>query len=304
MKQKNTSFTKVGKPYLNLTLMDKTGEIRGRVWENAESLARTFRKDDFITLQATAVSYQNALQLNITTIRLVQPSEVDITDFLPQAQNETAHTLQQLQAIVKKITNPYLKQLVDLFLEDEQFVKRFTLAPGAKALHHVYLGGLLEHTLNVATLILQVGEHYQNLNLDLLLTGGLLHDIGKIDELTYSRSFDYSDSGRLIGHIVLGIEMINEKIRLISDFPQELALELKHLIISHHGEHEYGSPQKPKTVEALILYCLDNLDAKIEQIQSFIQLEGGDQTKCVGFHHLLDRHIYKSFPSWDQNNSE
>jgi 3'-5' exoribonuclease len=300
VKQKSISFTKTGKPYLNLTLIDKTGEINGKVWEQAESLSKLFKKDDFIKIKSSSVTYQNSLQLNISAITLCPTSEIDITGFLPQAKNDIEQTFLKLKTIIEEIRNPHLKQLLDLFMADEQFVELFKISPAAKNLHHVYLGGLLEHTLSVSNLILQVCEHYQGLNLDLLLTGGILHDAGKIHELTYSRSFDYSDQGRLIGHITLGVEMIDEKIRLIPDFPRELAIELKHLIISHHGEYQYGSPKRPKTVEALILYYLDDLDAKVEEIQSFIQQEQENQSKCAGYHRMLERYIYKSL----QNDSE
>ncbi len=300
VKQKSISFTKTGKPYLNLTLIDKTGEINGKVWEQAESLSKLFKKDDFIKIKSSSVTYQNSLQLNISAITLCPTSEIDITGFLPQAKNDIEQTFLKLKTIIEEVRNPHLKQLLDLFMADEQFVRLFKTSPAAKNLHHVYLGGLLEHTLSVSNLILQVCEHYQGLNLDLLLTGGILHDAGKIHELTCSRSFDYSDQGRLIGHITLGVEMIDEKIRLIPDFPRELAIELKHLIISHHGEYQYGSPKRPKTVEALILYYLDDLDAKVEEIQSFIQQEQENQSKCAGYHRMLERYIYKSL----QNDSE
>ena len=283
-----------------ITLIDKTGEINGKVWEQAESLSKLFKKDDFIKIKSSSVTYQNSLQLNISAITLCPTSEIDITGFLPQAKNDIEQTFLKLKTIIEEIRNPHLKQLLDLFMADEQFVELFKISPAAKNLHHVYLGGLLEHTLSVSNLILQVCEHYQGLNLDLLLTGGILHDAGKIHELTYSRSFDYSDQGRLIGHITLGVEMIDEKIRLIPDFPRELAIELKHLIISHHGEYQYGSPKRPKTVEALILYYLDDLDAKVEEIQSFIQQEQENQSKCAGYHRMLERYIYKSL----QNDSE
>jgi 3'-5' exoribonuclease len=189
-------------------------------------------------------------------------------------------------------------------MADEQFVRLIKISPAAKELHHVYLGGLLEHTLSVGNLILQVSKNYEGLNLDLLLAGGILHDIGKIHELTYSRSFDYSDSGRLIGHITLGVEMINEKIRLIPDFPQELATNLKHLIISHHGEYHYGSPKRPKILEAFILYYLDDLDAKVEGIKRFIQRGKENQSNWAGYHQVFERYIYKSPDSKDQKDPE
>ena len=284
--------------------MDKTGEIKGRVWEQAESLSKCFQKDDFIKIQSNAVTYQNSLQLTISSLTLCQPSEIEITDFLPQAKNDTEQTFLKLQATMEEIKNPHLKKLLDLFMADEHFVRLFKLSPAAKALHHVYLGGLLEHTLSVSNLILQVRRQYDGLNSDLLLTGGILHDIGKIHELIYSRPFDYSDSGRLLGHITLGLEMINEKINLIPDFPSELAIELKHLIISHHGEYHYGSPKRPKTLEAFILYYLDDLDAKVEEIQSFIKHEEENELKCAGYHQVLDRYIYKSLDVSDHKDSE
>jgi len=304
VKRKSISFTKAGTPYLNLTLIDKTGEVNGKVWEQAEKLAKIFQKDDFIKIKSTAVTYQNSLQLNISSIIPLSPSEIDITNFLPQAKNDIEQTFLKLKAIIEEVSNAHLKKLLDLFIADDQLIRLFKLAPAAKKMHHVYLGGLLEHTLSLSNLILQISKHYEGLNVDLLLTGGILHDIGKIHELTYSRSFDYSDSGRLIGHITLGVEMINEKIRLIPDFPQELAVELRHLIISHHGEYQYGSPKRPKTLEALMLYYLDDLDAKVEEIQSFIQREEENQSKCAGYHQMLERYIYKTLDSKNQKDSE
>ena len=304
VKRKSISFTKAGNPYLNLTLIDKTGEVNGKVWEQAEKLAKIFQKDDFIKIKSTAVTYQNSLQLNISSIIPLSPSEIDITNFLPQAKNDIEQTFLKLKAIIEEVSNTHLKKLLDLFITDDQLIRLFKLAPAAKKMHHVYLGGLLEHTLSLSSLIIQISKHYAGLNVDLLLTGGILHDIGKIHELTYSRSFDYSDSGRLIGHITLGVEMINEKIRLIPDFPQELAVELRHLIISHHGEYQYGSPKRPKTLEAFILYYLDDLDAKVEEIQSFIQREEENQSKCAGYHKMLERYIYKTLDSKDQKDSE
>jgi 3'-5' exoribonuclease len=275
VKQKGLARTKAGNPYLNLTLGDNTGEIKGKVWDHAEPLAQRFQKDDFIRVQATAVTYQNVLQLTISSLTRCASSEIDITDFLPQARHDR-------------------EELLDLFLADEDFIRLFKDAPAAKKLHHVYVGGLLEHTLSISNLILQIGSHYGGLNRDLLLTGGILHDIGKVHELTYSRAFDYSTAGRLLGHILLGIEMINEKISLIPDFPHDVALELKHLVISHHGQYEYGSPKRPKTLEALILSYLDDLDAKVEDLQSFIQREQETSSKCAGYHQMLNRYIYKS----------
>lgn len=292
--QKNISRTKAGKPFLNLTLSDKTGEIIGRVWEQAESLSQRFQKDDFIRLESTSVSYQNTLQLNITALTRCAPSEIDITKYLPEAQRDREKTFSELTSIIETIKNPHLRQLLDLFLRDETFLRLFKTAPAAKKLHHVYIGGLLEHTTSVANLILTIDSHYGGLNLDLLLTAGILHDIGKVHELTYSRSFDYSDSGRLLGHIMIGLEMITKNIDRLPDFPKDLALELKHLIISHHGQYDYGSPKRPKTIEAFILFYLDDLDAKVADLQSFTRIDAENPSKCAGYHKMLGRYIYRS----------
>ena len=297
VKQKGVAHTRAGNPYLNLTLGDRTGEIKGKVWDHAEALAERFQMDDFIQVQATALSYQHALQLTVSSLTRCSPSEIDITDFLPQAKQDREETLNTLATIVTGIKNVHLRQLLDLFLADGDFIRLFKLAPAAKSRHHVYLGGLLEHTLSIAQLILQVANHYGGLNRDLLLAGGMLHDIGKVHELNYSRSFDYSDAGRLLGHIVLGVEMISEKISLIPDFPHDLALELKHIVISHHGQYEYGSPKRPKTLEALILSYLDDLDAKVEDLRSFMQREQTKQARCAGYHQMMDRYIYRSLLS-------
>jgi len=188
VKYKGVARTRTGNPYLNLTLGDTTGEIKGKVWDHAESLAQRFQKDDFIRVQATAVTYQSALQLTIASLTRCAPSEIDITDFLPQAKHDREETFNKLKTIVTSITHEYLRKLLDLFLADKDFITLFKNAPAAKKLHHVYVGGLLEHTLSIAQLILQIGSHYEGLNRDLLLTGGILHDIGKVHELTYSRT--------------------------------------------------------------------------------------------------------------------
>ena len=300
VKQKTMALTRTGNPYLSLMVGDKTGDMKGRVWEQAEALASRFEKDDFIWIESVAVSYQNSLQLTITSVKRCLLSEIDVTDFIPQAQHDREESFRALITIIDTIQNPYFKQLLNLFAADEDFVRLFKLSPAAKKLHHVYLGGLLEHTLSVANLILRLGTHYPGLHRDLLLTGGILHDIGKVHELAYTRSFDYTDAGRLLGHIMLGIEMINQKISLIPDFPPDLARELKHLLISHHGEYAYGSPKRPKTVEALILYYLDDLDAKVQDMQSFIEKEQAHPSMCAGYHQSLDRYIYKSLKPQDQ----
>jgi 3'-5' exoribonuclease len=293
VKEKSMGLTRDGNSYLSLRLLDKTGEIKGRVWDNAEVSAKLFEKDDFVKIKSRAVNYQGAIQLNITEINRYSENEVMIKDFLPESKRDTGEIFDELKEVVEQIKDPYLKRLLDLFFTDGDLIEKFKKAPAAKGLHHCYLGGLIEHTLSVVRLIQDVTKRYRGINADLLIAGGILHDIGKVHELSYSRSFDYTDKGRLLGHIMLGIEMVEEKIRQIQGFPGELSMLLKHLIISHHGKYEYESPKRPMTIEALILYYLDDLDAKVENMQSFIEKDRGENKRWTAFHRMFDRFIFK-----------
>jgi len=293
VKGKNLGTSKNGKPYLNLKLGDKTGDIEARVWENAKHLSALFEKDDFIRVKSRVTRYQNDLQLVIFDLEKCHKEEIFIDDFLPRTDKNIEMMFGELAEISKEAKNIYLKELLDLFFKDEGFTRLFKIAPAAKGLHHVYIGGLLEHTLTIGKLILDVVKHYKGINADLLLTGGILHDIGKIHELSYEGSFDYTDEGRLLGHITIGVEMIADKIAEIADFPNDLAMLLKHLILSHHGYYEFGSPKRPKTQEAIILYYLDDMDSKVRGFQEFIEKEKGNNSKWTGYHRLFERYIYK-----------
>jgi len=192
-----------------------------------------------------------------------------------------------------QINHPFLRKLLDAFFADEDFLKKFKLAPAAKAVHHVYIGGLLEHTLSVVQLILLIGPRYKGINQDLLITGGILHDIGKISELSFDRSFDYTDPGRLLGHIILTVQMIEEKIRRIPEFPEELSTLLEHIVLSHHGDYAFGSPKLPQTLEALLLHHVDDLDAKIHGFLTWIEKEKDSPSRWTTYHKLFDRFILK-----------
>ncbi len=293
VKSKTLAVGKSGKPYLGLVLMDSSGEIEGRVWEEAEEVSRLFDQDDFIKLRGRVVSYQGSLQIAISQIKKYDEGEVDLKDFQPVTEKDSERMFQELKKITEQVQDQHLKKLLNLILEDEKIAKLFKNAPAAKSMHHAYLGGLLEHTLSVARLIRLASEHYQNINQDLLLAGGILHDIGKIYELTYDRAFNYSDEGKLLGHIVIGVELIEEKIKNIPDFPTELAMLLKHMILSHHGQYEFGSPKRPKIVEAIILYYLEDMDSKVSSVQSLIKKEKETGSKWTSYHRLYDRFIYK-----------
>jgi 3'-5' exoribonuclease len=292
VKEKAMPTTRSGSPYLRVRLSDRTGEMEGRIWDGVEEFADLFEREDFIQIKAQANSYQDNVQLNIKSLKKVEVAEVSLEDFLPASEKDPEEMLAELIGIAEGIENPYLKQLVMAFLGDEEFTTSFKRAPGAKRLHHAYLGGLLEHTLSLTKLIQEIKGHYEGINHDLLLAGGILHDIGKVDELSYAIAFDYTDEGRLVGHIVMGTEMVAERIAQIEGFPQELAMLVKHLMVSHHGQYEWGSPVRPMTLEANILYYLDDLDAKVSGIKEFMN-KGEEGAKWTDFHRMFDRFFYK-----------
>jgi 3'-5' exoribonuclease len=292
-KEKTASKTKTGNPYLSLRLADRTGEIDGRVWDKASDFGSLFEKDDVIKVHGEVEEFQGVLQLRVLRLRKAAAGEFDLIDFLPKTAHDVDLMLSEIKGIAETLRNPHLRALLDSFLADEEFVKKFKTAPAAKAMHHVYIGGLLEHTLSVLRLIRLVAPQYKAIDLDLILAGGFLHDIGKVDELSYERAFDYTDMGRLLGHITLTVEKIDEKIRSLPDFPETLALLLKHLILSHHGEYVFGSPKRPKTLEALLLHHLDDLDAKINGFLTWIDKEKESASRWTSYHKLFDRFILK-----------
>ena len=297
VRDKVMAMAKNGKPYLTLKLMDRTGELEGRVWDRVDEFADRFDKDDFIQVQGKASVYLGKMQLVIQDLVRLPAEEVDLADFIPVAKRSAEAMEGDLRDKVASLRDPHLKALLEAFLADADFLSRYRTAPAAKAMHHVYLGGLLEHSLAVADLADDICRRYPDINRDLLVTGALLHDIGKISELSYERSFDYTDAGKLLGHIVMGVEMIEAKIRQIPDFPPILATLIKHLLLSHHGQYEYGSPKRPKTMEAVILNFLDDLDAKINGVRSHIEKEPENTGAWTSYHRLYDRYFFKESPS-------
>jgi 3'-5' exoribonuclease len=291
--EKNLAYSQKGAPYLNLRLKDKTGEIDGKVWDNANEWDGQFKKGDIVQVYGRVLSYKNNLQLSVLDLKKLTDEEVDLTDYLPAAKQDAEAMFAELMAYVEKIQTPCLRDLLNAFFQDEKTTMLFKKAPAAKGFHHIYLGGLLEHTLSVTKLLDLAIDHYQAVNRDLLLAGGILHDIGKIHEFDYDRIVQYSDEGRLIGHVVMGVEMVDAKISGIEGFPKSLAMELRHLLLSHHGMLEFGSPKRPKTLEALIVHHIDDLDAKVNAFQTFVDDAPEDDTGWTPFHRLLERYIYK-----------
>ena len=291
--EKNLAFSQKGSPYLNLRLKDRTGEVEGKIWENADEWDKQFKKGDVIQVQSRAVSFKNTLQLSIHDVEKLDESDINPADFFPSARRDIEEMFTKLMSYVEEMETPYLKSLLESFFKDEAIATLFKKAPAAKTFHHVYIGGLLEHTLSVVRLLEQVADHYNGIDRDMLITGGLLHDIGKIYEFSYDRIIDYSDEGRLVGHIVIGVEMLDKKIATINDFPDLAAMELRHLLLSHHGTQEFGSPKRPKTMEALIVHYIDDLDAKVNAFQGYIDESPDDDSKWTPFHRLFERFIYK-----------
>ena len=290
--EKNMAISQKGNPYLNLKLRDKTGEVDGRVWDRATEMNDTFRAGDIILIQSQAVSFRNMIQLSISKISVADDPAVTPADYLPSSASDTTKMFKALMEIMSTIQNPHLKTLLDMIFGDEKTADAFRKAPAAKGFHHAYIGGLLEHTLSVTQLLDLVTQHYQNVNRDLVIAGGILHDIGKIHELSFDGTMNYTDEGRLVGHIVLAVEFVNEKIAVIEGFPRQLALELRHILLSHHGVLEFGSPKRPKTLEALIVNFMDDLDAKTNAFSEFMKAPG-NETNWTPYHRLLERFIYK-----------
>lgn len=291
--EKSMAFSLKGSPYLNIRLKDKTGELDGKVWDNAVELDQQFKKGDIISIEGRAASYKNSIQISIIKIKKKEWEDIEPTDYLPTAKGDVEAMFNEILAYVANIRTKPLQDLLQSFFHDEKTAELFKRAPAAKGFHHIYLGGLLEHTLSVVRLLDKASEHYPSLDKDMLITGGILHDIGKIYEFSYHNTIDYSDEGRLIGHIVMGVEMINKKIAVIPDFPAQSALELRHIILSHHGEFEFGSPKRPKTLEALVVHYIDDLDAKFNAFQSFIADSTNPDSDWTSYNRLLERYLYK-----------
>ncbi len=295
VRDKIVGMAKNGKPYLTVKLMDRSGELEGRVWDRADEIGERFERDDFVRVAGKASIYLGKMQLIIQELTRLDEAAVDLADFLPVAARSVADMVADLNSRVASFRDQHLRALLEAFLADEGFLAAYSRAPAAKAMHHVYLGGLLEHSLAVATLAEDICRRYPGLNRDLLVAGALLHDVGKISELRYARSFEYTDVGKLLGHIVIGVEIVEEKLRSLPGFPIELAILLKHMLLSHHGQYEYGSPKRPKTLEAVILNFIDDLDSKINGVRTHLDKEADSEAAWSQYHRLYDRYFFKGY---------
>lgn len=289
-KHKQSAVTKNGKPYDNVILQDKTGTVDAKVWDPNNAGIEDFDTLDYIEVHGDVTSFQGAFQVNVKRVRKCREGEYDPTDYLPVSKYPIEDMMRELLGLINSITNPYLKKLLlAFFVEDEEFIKAFCQSSAAKTVHHGFVGGLLQHTLAVTKLCDYFCTQYPVLNRDLLLTAAICHDIGKTKELSLFPKNDYTDDGQFLGHIVIGSEMVGEKIKAINGFPAILANELKHCILAHHGEYEFGSPKKPAIVEAVALTFADNTDAKMETFTEL--LENSTDTGWLGFNRLFDSNV-------------
>ena len=289
-KHKQTAVTKNGKPYETVVLQDKTGTIDAKVWDPNSAGIGDFEALDYIEVYGEINVFQGANQINVKRIRCCQEGEYDPANYLPVSKKDITQMMKELTGLIGTIQNPFLKQLLEAFFaKDETFAKKFMKSSAAKSVHHGFVGGLLEHTLSVTKLCDYYCSTYPRLNRDLLLTSAMLHDVGKVRELSQFPENDYTDEGNLLGHIVMGSEMVSERARRIEGFPQTILNELKHCILSHHGELEYGSPKKPALMEAVALNFADNTDAKMETFTEL--LENTTETGWLGFNRLLESNL-------------
>ncbi|MGA8154373.1 MAG: OB-fold nucleic acid binding domain-containing protein [Terriglobales bacterium] len=280
---------KTGEPYLALTLGDRTGQIEAKMWDNVEDALNAFEQDDFLKIKGLLNKYKNRFQITIHKLRKLGDSEIDFSDYLPKTTKDIGELWQTLAGFVATFQNPHLKALVEAFMSDPEIAEAYRNAPAAKTLHHAYIGGLLDHVVSLSRSCDLMCRNYPQINRDLVLTGAFLHDIGKIHELTYNRSFSYSTSGQLLGHMVIELEMLQAKLVHLPEFPPELKILVEHLIISHHGEYEFGSPKLPMFPEALMLHYLDDLDSKMESMRAHFEREAGNESAWTGYNASLGR---------------
>ena len=293
-KQRQSAVTKNGKAYENMILQDKTGLADAKIWDPNSQGIEEFGALDYVEIVAEATSFQGALQLNVKRARKAREGEYDPADYLPVSEFDIEEMYRELMNYANQVREPHLRALLkDLFVDDADFIRAFKFHSAAKTVHHSFVGGLLEHPLSVCRLCEYYTKAYPFLNRDLLYTAAMCHDIGKVYELSDFPENDYTDEGQLLGHISMGSEMVGERARKISGFPKKLENELKHCILAHHGELEYGSPKKPALAEALALNLADNTDAKMETIKEIFRAAGQNQG-WLGYNRLFESNLRRT----------
>ena len=285
---------KTGEPYLALTLGDRTGQIEAKMWDNVEDAMSTFEQDDFLKIKGLINRYNQRFQLTIHKLRKMEDSEVDFSDYLPKGNKDIGELWRELTEFVASVRDPHLLALLNAFMADPKIAQAYRNAPAAKTLHHAYIGGLLDHVVSLMRSCDLVCRNYPHVNRDLVIAGVFFHDIGKIHELTYARSFTYSTRGQLLGHMIIELEMLHEKLAFLPDFPAGLKTLLEHLIISHHGHYEFGSPKLPMFPEALLLHYMDDLDSKMESMRAHLERDADSSNPWAGYNPSLGRSLLNS----------
>jgi 3'-5' exoribonuclease len=284
---------KTGDPYLSMHLADRTGEIEAKMWDNVGEVMDTFERDDFVKVKGLVQVYQNRSQFTVHRLRRLEDREVDLADYFPCSDRDPEEMFAELRGIIAGLANPHLRALLELVFSDTRIVSLYKMAPAAKNIHHAFRSGLIEHVLSLCTLSRLVGPHYQQIDVDLLIAGAILHDIGKVQELSYVRSVGYSSDGQLLGHIILGLRLLNAKFEQLPDFPPKLRTLLEHMIVSHHGELEFGSPKVPLFAEALLLHHLDNLDSKMDAVRNALKRDPQVEGEFTSWISSLERVLLK-----------
>ena len=284
---------KTGEPYLSLILGDKTGELDGKMWDNVEEVMDTFERDDFVKVKGLLQIFHNRPQLTIHKMRRLEEHEIDFIDYFPSSERDPGEMWAELRGMISRMANPHLRGLLEALLDDPEIASRYRVSPAAKHIHHAYLGGLLEHVLSLANLARPVSAHYPEIDGDLLLAGVVLHDIGKIYELTYERGFGYSGEGQLLGHMAIALRMIADKLHGLPDFPPRLRSLIEHMVLSHHGQLEFGSPKLPQFPEAIALHYIDDLDSKLECMRASIKRDRLADGCFTGYVPSLERMVLK-----------
>jgi 3'-5' exoribonuclease len=280
---------RTGELFIALMLADRSGQIEAKVWDNVQQCLDLFEQDDFIKVKALVNKYNTRWQLTVHKLRRMDESEIEPADYLPACPRDVDELWRTLAEFVASFRNPHLKALVEAFMADPEIAAGYRSAPAAKTLHHAYLGGLLDHVVSLCRLCDLAARNYPQIDRDLLLTGAFLHDIGKIHELSYQRAFAYTTRGQLLGHMIIELEMLHGKIAQVPRFPDELKTLLEHLIISHHGQYQFGSPKLPMFPEALMLHYLDDLDSKMESMRTHYERELADGDEWAGYNPSLGR---------------
>ncbi len=286
---KQIKSKKSGEPYLDLTLMDRTGTIQAKMWDNVEECAYTFDQDDVVKIKGLINKYNQRWQLTIHKVRKMEDVDIDFSDYLPKTSKDIDLLWQTLGEFVASMTEPHLRRLLELFMADPEIARAYRIAPAAKTMHHAFIGGLLDHVVSLFRSCDLVARNYAFINRDLLLTGAFLHDIGKVHELSYARSFGYTTEGQLLGHLIIDLEMLHAKLAQVPGFPPQLKILVEHLIISHHGQYEFGSPKLPMFPEALMLHYLDDLDSKMEAMRAQFERDAELESAWTGYNSALAR---------------